>query len=130
MVVENITPDLISQQEYINNTEAEIVTAARMVQDTTYRCNNANASVIELQSQLDNLSYLSYEDIADIRNRITQVELSIDDIQNMTAILTGELIQQRVTIGMLENEIEEITTEKDTLTELYNSLPQSCDEDI
>lgn len=130
MAVENITLDFISQQEYINNTEVDIETATRTVQDRTYSCVNANASVAELQSRLDNLNFLSYEDIADVSNRITLVELSIDDIQNMAAILTGKITQQRVTIGMLENEIAEITTEKDMLTELYNSLPQSCDEDI
>ena len=130
MAVENITLDFISQQEYINDTEADIQTATRTVQDRTYSCINADSSVAELQSRLDNLNFLSYEDIADVSNRITLVELSIDDIQNMAAILTGKITQQRVSIGILENEIAEIMTERDTLTELYNSLPQSCDEDI
>ena len=130
MAVENITLDFISQQQYVNDTEADIDTATRIIQDTTYGCVNANASMAELQSQLDDLNFLSYEDIADISNRIILVELSINDIQNMATTLTGKITQQRVTIGMLENEIVEIMTEKGTLTELYNSLPQSCDEDI
>ena len=130
MSVENITLDFISQQEYINDTEVEIETATRLVQDATYSCNNASASVKELQSQLDNLSSLSYEDIAKIRNRIMLVELGIDDIQNMTATLSDEIKQQRIAINTLENEISDVKTEKDTLTQLYNSLPQSCDEDV
>ena len=130
MAVENITLDFISQQEYLNDTEANIETATILVQNATYSCANASASAAELESKLDNLNFLSYEDIAAISNRITLVELSIDDIQYMTATLTAEITQQRVTIGMLENEIAEIMTEKDTMTELYNSLPQSCDEDI
>ena len=130
MAVENITLGFISQQEYINDTEVEIETATRQVQDATYSCNNASASVKELQSQLDNLSSLSYEDIDKIRNRIMLVKLGIGDIQNMTATLSDEIMQQRITINTLENEIADIRTEKDTLTQLYNSLPQSCDEDI
>jgi len=130
MAVGNVTLDFISQQGHINNTETAVEDATRLIEDATYDCNNASASVTELQSQLDNIGLLSYEDIVDIRNRIMLVELSVANIENMTAILNSEFTRQRDIINTLENEIAGITTERDILIQLYNSLPQSCDEVI
>ena len=130
MTIENIRLDFISQQQSINETEVEVENAATAIQDTTDSCDNASASVAELQEKLDNITLLSDDDIADISVRITQVELSIDDIQNAVSVLTRELTEQTATIDMLERDIAGIMTERDILLELYNSLPQSCDEDI
>ena len=130
MTIENITLDFISQQQSINETEAEVENAATAIQDATDSCDNASASVAELQEKLDNITLLSDDDITDISDRITQVELSIDDIQYTVGVLTEVITEQRASIDMLESDIAGIMTERDTLLELYNSLPQSCDEDI
>ena len=130
MTIENITLDFISQQQSINETEAEVENAATAIQDATDSCDNVSASVTELQEKLDNITLLSDDDITDISDRITQVELSIDDIQYIVGVLTEVITEQRASIDMLESDIAGIMTERDTLLELYNSLPQSCDEDI
>ena len=130
MTVENIMVEFISQQESINETEAEVENAVTTIQDATDSCDNASASVAELQVQLENITLLSDDDIADISDRITQVELNTEEIQNIVAILTREITEQMSSIDMLKSDIESIMADKNTLEALYNSLPQSCDDNI
>ena len=128
--VANETTDLTTQQGTINAGEVAVEVAAGVVLNETQNCNNANASLMQLQSRFDSLSLLSEEDITNVRNRLAMVEsqLTIADIENMIMQLTDELDRQRNIVNTLETDIEGITIERDLLRQVYNSLPQSCND--
>jgi len=130
--VDNETTDLTNQQRNVNDAEIAVGNAASHLLTETQNCDNANASVIDLQSRFDNLSLLSEEDITDIRNRLAMLEsqLTLADIENMIMQLTSELQRQRNVVEMLETEIESVTTERDLIRQVYESLPQSCSNDV
>ena len=57
-------------------------------------------------------------------------QLTLADIENMIMQLTSELQRQRNVVEMLETEIESVTTERDLIRQVYESLPQSCSNDV
>jgi len=128
--VTNETTDLTTQQGVVSDSETAVGVVASILLNETENCDKANASLMQLQLRFDSLSVLSEEDITDVRNRLVMIEsqLVTADIENMIMQLTIELDRQRNIVNILESEIDGITTERDLLRQVYNSLPQSCND--